>query len=194
MWNKYPEVKPSGGQKVLCLIWGTDIFPATFIESSNGKHRGWFPEVDCISVAGDLVGRMDPVNPCFEGDVDYWMEYPALPDDLVRDSYKLPPEPRTCETCACGPLPGGVPCSDWRPKKLASPHPVSTEDVITIRSALNALSEIRRDIQALEQYEEWSGGSPNYGTCRTFGRIKDIANNSSKALEALDRIAGKNGR
>ena len=98
-WNKYPEVKPSDGQKVLCLIWGTDIFPATFIESSNGRHHGWFPEVDCISVAGDLVGRMDPTNPCFEGEVDYWMECPALPGERVRDSYTLS-EPRTCETCA----------------------------------------------------------------------------------------------
>ena len=100
MWNKYPEVKPKDGQKVLCLIFGTDIFPATFIESSNNKLHGWFPEVDCISVAGDTVGRMDATNPCFEGVVDYWMEYPSLPGELVRDPYKLPPEPRTCETCA----------------------------------------------------------------------------------------------
>lgn len=92
-WNKYPDVKPKDGQKVLCLVFGTDIFPATFIESSNKKLHGWFPEVDCISVAGDTVGRMDATNPCFEGDVDYWMEYPGLPNELVRDSYRLPDEP-----------------------------------------------------------------------------------------------------
>ena len=124
-------------------------------------------------------------------------------------------EPRTCETCAnewdaltkeemwdiiqrIRELTGndGTESPEQTVARLveerpATPHPVSTEDVITIRSALNALSEIRRDIQAIEQYEEWSGGSPNYGTCRTFGRIKDIANNSSKALAALDRIAGR---
>jgi hypothetical protein len=84
-------------------------------------------------------------------------------------------------------------CPECGYNEVIEPRTVSAEDVITIRSALNALSEIRRDIQAIEQYEEWSGGSPNYGTCRTFGRIKDIANNSSKALAALDRIAGKEG-
>lgn len=123
-------------------------------------------------------------------------------------------EPRTCETCegkgwtsghspdihdhdeegnCLGACPVQLQCESCNGtgKLPASHHPVSAEDVATVRSALNALAEIRRDIQAIEQYEEWSGGSPNYGTCRTLGRIKDIANNASKALDALDRITGK---
>ena len=136
-------------------------------------------------------------------------------NSIISFDRALPPKPRTCETCAnewdaltkeemwdiiqrIRELTGndGTESPEQTVARLveerpATPHPVSTEDVITIRSALNALSEIRRDIQAIEQYEEWSGGSPNYGTCRTFGRIKDIANNSSKALAALDRIAGR---
>ena len=136
-------------------------------------------------------------------------------NSIISFDRAIPTEQRTCETCAnewdaltkeemwdiiqrIRELTGndGTESPEQTVARLveerpATPHHVSTEDVITIRSALNALSEIRRDIQAIEQYEEWSGGSPNYGTCRTFGRIKDIANNSSKALAALDRIAGR---
>ena len=166
MWNKYPDVKPDDGQKVLCLIFGSDVFPATFVKSSNGRHSGWFPEVDCISVAGDLVGRMDATNPCFEGEVDYWMEYPALPSEPVRDYYKLPPEPMTCETCKYDG--GSKTCSTCDPTTTNwAPRSPQSADVETVRSKIELAIK--------------------------FGLPIDARMALREALAALDRIAAKEG-
>lgn len=124
-WNKYPDMKPKDEQKVLVLIWGTEVFPATYLESTE-REKAWFiPEIDCISVDVSFSGRTSASRARFEGDVEYWMPHPCLPGEHVSESYKLDEykigkkwceywknywlktqaELRTCETCGDDRLP-----------------------------------------------------------------------------------------
>ena len=104
--------------------------------------------------------------------------------EYVSNSYKFP-EPRTCETCKTPCPDPGAPCSCFTP---CSPQPA---DVETVREALVLAGGIRQKIEVVERCEEWTDGEPTIGTCRTFGRIKEIAAGCTNAIAALDRLAGK---
>ena len=78
-------------------------------------------------------------------------------------------EPMTCETCGTTcPDPTGYGCPAYTPKP-ASPRPVSAEDVETVRSFINYVTE-------------------------SFSHFPTIARRKTAAIAVLDRIAGKESR
>ena len=85
-------------------------------------------------------------------------------NSIISFDRALHPETRTCETCGCGPLPGGVPCSDWRPRSPQS------ADVETVREALESLAH-----------------AASCGYAMSLNRCNEI---SDEVFAALDRIAG----
>ena len=54
------------------------------------------------------------------------------------------------------------------------------------REALVACAELEKLVIAIEQYEEYTDGQPNYGTCRSLGKIKKASIMAREALAALD--------
>ena len=99
--------------------------------------------------------------------------------ELVRNSYKLPPEPRTCETCGTGCSNRGAKvvgldlnesksCPEWTPRSPQS------ADVETVRNAISSAIVFVQKLRYRGIVDDWSGES-----------------GLSKALAALDRIVGK---
>lgn len=79
-WISVKDRLPEDGQKILVLIWSTDIFPATYLRVKHGIGHAWIPEVDCIDAASDMGGRSNINNPAFEGDITHWMPLPDPPN------------------------------------------------------------------------------------------------------------------
>jgi len=79
-WIRVKDRLPDDCQKVLVLIWESEVFPATFLRAKSGPGIAWFPEVDCIDSASDIGGRSAIHNPAFEGDITHWMPLPEPPD------------------------------------------------------------------------------------------------------------------
>ena len=87
--------------------------------------------------------------------------------ELVRNSYKLPPEPRTCETCeAKCPYPYAEPGCQFHVAR--SPQ---SADVEMVREAREAIEEAKRRAYLVHGYS--------------------AIDKMNEALAALDRIAGK---
>ena len=59
----------------------------------------------------------------------------------------------------------------------------------TCGEALEKVQSVKAIVQSIERSEDWSGGEPCLGTCRSFGRIKSISDEATTALAAL-REAG----
>lgn len=80
-WISVKDRLPADGQKVLVLIWDSDVFPATYLRVKQGTGHAWIPEVDCIDSASDLGGRASVNNPAFSGYIHHWMPLPEPPKD-----------------------------------------------------------------------------------------------------------------
>jgi hypothetical protein len=68
------------------------------------------------------------------------------------------------------------------------PEP-QADDVETIRDALDELNGIFHKVQSIEHNETYTDGEPEWDTCRTLGKIKDISCKATKALTALTRLS-----
>lgn len=60
-----------------------------------------------------------------------------------------------------------------------------------IKQALEACSGIRRQIEIVEKYEEWNGGSPTYGTPQKFKIVKEASDLARAALAELEAAKPK---
>ena len=130
------------------------------------------------------------------------MEYPSLPDELVRDPYKLPSEPRTCETCdqvfdwikkntgwsICDPDTGDVDRSGETYRELfdivnRKPRSPQSADVEMVREVINKVTLWISSI--ICQCETGDRETPDHvcDRCVILAQLKC-------SLAALDRIAG----
>jgi len=54
--------------------------------------------------------------------------------------------------------------------------------LVRCKDLLQEVSEQKSKVRTIEQYEDYTGGEPSLGTCKTLGQLKTIADNATALL------------
>jgi len=82
-------------------------------------------------------------------------------------------------------------CPDCLKKLLTQLSPDPLALLKRCREILQEVSAQKTMVRSIEQYEDYTGGEPSLGTCKTLGKLKTIADNATTLLSDLDKAGVK---